>query len=76
MLAYHIHVEPHLSGLLIYPDTCLGTNPYSSTEIDSFIRKFSYRDSQYGNGGVRISEAPLYKMYQGINVTAFFFLVS
>ena len=49
-------VEPHLSGLFTYPDTCLGTNPYSSTESDPFIRKFSYPDSQSGNEGVRISE--------------------
>ena len=32
-------VEPHLSGLFNYPDTCLGTNPHSSTESDSLIRK-------------------------------------
>ena len=50
---------PHLSGLFTYPDTCLGTNLYASTESDSLIRKFSYLDSQSGNGGVRISEAPL-----------------
>ena len=54
---------------LTYPDTCLGTNPHSSTESDSLIRKFSYPDSQSGNVGVRISEVPLYSnhfnlMYQ------------
>ena len=51
---------PHLSRLFNYPDTCLGTNPHSSTESDSLIWKFSYLDSQSGNGGVRISEVPLY----------------
>ena len=60
-------VEPHLSGLFTYPDTCLGTNLHSSTENDSFIRKFSYPDSQSGNRGVRISEAPLY-----INLITYF----
>ena len=43
----------HLSGHLF------GTNPHSSTEIDSLIRKFSYPDSQSANRGVRISEVPL-----------------
>ena len=51
-------MEPNLSGLFT-PDTCLETNPHS-TESDSLIWKFSYPDSQPGNGGVRISEAPLY----------------
>ena len=47
---------------LTYPDTWLGTNPHSSTESDSLIRKCSYPDSQSWNGGVRISEAPLYNI--------------
>ena len=47
-------VEPHLSGLFTYPDTCLGTIIHVSTESDSLIRTVSL-------GGVRISEAPLYK---------------
>ena len=34
---------------------------HSSTESDSLIRKFSYPESQSGNGGVRISEVPLYR---------------
>ena len=51
---------PHLSGLLTYPDTCLGTNyDYIYRESDSFIRIFSYPDSQFGNGGVRINEGSL-----------------
>ena len=54
-----ITVERHLSGLFTYLDTRLGTNPHISTESDSLIRKFSYTDSQTGNGGVCISEAPL-----------------
>ena len=54
---------PHLFGLFTYPDTCLGTNPHSSTESALPIRKFSYLDSQFGNGGVRISEARLYMKY-------------
>ena len=58
-------VEPHLSGpylsgLFIYPDTCLGADPHSSTDSASLIRKFSYPDSQSGNGDVRINEARLY----------------
>ena len=53
-------VQPHLSGLFTDLDTYLGTNPHSSTESDSLIRKFSYLDSQSGNGGVRISEVSLY----------------
>ena len=53
-------VEPHLSGLFTYLYTCLRTNPNASTESDSLIRKFSYPDSQSENGGVRMSEAPLY----------------
>ena len=58
-------VEPHLSSPdPTYPDTCLGTNPHSSTESASLIQKFSYPDSQSGNGGVRISEAQLYKVVQ------------
>ena len=44
-----------------YPDTCLGTNyDYMFLESDSFIRIFSYPDSRLGNGGVRISEGPMY----------------
>ena len=59
-----ITVEAHLSGpylsrLFTYQDTCLGTNPHSSTESDSLIQNFSYPDSQSENGGVRISELPL-----------------
>ena len=53
-------VEPRLSGLFTYLDTCLRTNSYASTESDSLIWKFSYPDSQSGNRGVRISETPLY----------------
>ena len=46
----------------------MGTNPHSSTESDSLIRKFSYPDSQSGNGGVRISEVPLYNtLYDYVN---------
>ena len=30
-------------------------------EIDSLIRIFSYPDSKLGNGGIRISEGPLYR---------------
>ena len=57
-----------------YTDTCngcLGTNPQSSTESDSLIRKFSYPDSQSGNGGVRISEVPLYIYYYFLCVWTF-----
>ena len=54
-------MEPHLSGLFTYsPDTCLGTNPHSSTKSESLIRKFNYPDSLSGNGGVWISEVPQY----------------
>ena len=42
-----------------YPDTFLGTNPHSSTESVSLIRKISYPDSQSVNGGVQISKARL-----------------
>ena len=37
-------VEPHLSRLFTYPDTCLGTNPHASTESDSLIRKWRCPD--------------------------------
>ena len=58
---------------LTYPDHSLIRTPvlelipHSSTESDTFIRKFSYPDSQFGNGGVRISEA---SMYLSINVAS------
>ena len=60
-------VEPHLSGshlsgLFTYSDISLRTNPHSSTECASLIRKFSYPDSQSGNRGFRISEARLYNI--------------
>ena len=50
-----------LSGLFTYPNTCLGTN-YDLIYIESvsLIRIFTYPDSQLGDWGVRISEAPLY----------------
>ena len=56
----HYTVEPHLSGLFSYPDTCLGT-------IYEYIYRkcLTYPDSHLGNGGVRISEAPLY-MYTSL----------
>ena len=57
--------EPHLSGaqlavIFTYAHTCLGTNSHFLLQIESLIREFSYTDSQLGNRGVRISEAPLY----------------
>ena len=58
-------VEPHLSGLFTYPDTCLGT-------IYEYIYRkcLTYPDSHLGNGGVRISEAPLYNLNSRAKVTA------
>ena len=56
-------VAPHLSRLFPYPHTCLETNYddiYIYLESNSPIWIFSYLDSQFGNGGVWISESPLY----------------
>ena len=53
-------IEPHLSGLFSYLDICLGTNWNILIETDSLIVIFSYLDSMLGNGGVQISEGPLY----------------
>ena len=51
----------HISGLFTYTDTCLGTNyVYIYSICVSLIRIFSYPDSHLGNGGVWISEGPLY----------------
>ena len=52
---------------LTYPDSCLETNPHASTESDSLIQKFSYPDSQSGNRGVRISEAPFCGLSRNFN---------
>ena len=46
-LGFSCTVEPHLSGLFTYTDTCLGTD------------QSPFLNSQSGNVGVRISEAPL-----------------
>ena len=40
-------VEPHLSRLFTYRDTCLGTNLHSSTESDSLIRTVSLGTELY-----------------------------
>ena len=49
---------PHLSGPYLF--TCFGPFMIIFRESDSFIRIFSYPDSRLGNGGVWISEGPLY----------------
>ena len=46
-----IHLSRHMFGNQLLLD---------NIESDSFIRIFSYPDSQFGNGGVRISDLPLY----------------
>ena len=53
-------MELHLSGIFTYPDKCLETNSPFQKKDGSLIPKFSYPDSQHGNRGVRISEAPPY----------------
>ena len=63
---YQHTVEPHLSGLFSYPDKCIETNSHSSTESDSLIWKFGFPDSQSGNRGVRMNEAPLYSSHNSI----------
>ena len=51
----------HLSRLFTYLDTSLGTNfDFIYIENGSFIRMFSYLDSQLASEGVRIIKGPLY----------------
>ena len=56
-------VEPHLSGLFSYPDTCLGTIWKIYIESVWLIWIFSYPDRWLQNRCVRISEALLFMDY-------------